>query len=61
MLTWNYIKYVGAKVYKEGTCLAADQKPTNDQHLLNGSKLTEMDTSTLYTYDEQNKTWRAFE
>ena len=61
MLTWNYIKYVGAKVYKEGACLAADTKPTTDPHLLNGSKLLEMDSSTLYTYDEKNKTWRAFE
>ena len=61
MLTWNYIKYVGSKVYKEGSCLSSDTKPTNDNTLLNGSKLIEMNTSTMYLFDEANKTWRAYE
>lgn len=41
----------------EGTCLSSDTKPTT---YVNGSILLEMDTSTLYFYDEANSTWRAW-
>lgn len=41
----------------EGTCLSSDTKPTGYG---NGSVLMEMDTSTLYMYDEANQTWRAW-
>lgn len=59
MITYDTIKWVGKKKYIEGACLSADTKPT-DEVLMNGSKLMEMDTSTLYMYDEKNKTWRAW-
>lgn len=43
--------------YVEGSCLSSDAKPTN---VANGSKLLEMDTSTLYIFDDTNSTWRAW-
>lgn len=43
--------------YIEGECLSSDSKPTK---VANGSKLLEMDTSTLYVFDSQNQTWRAW-
>ena len=60
----TYQKYIYAEqpenspvYYAEGTCLSSDQKP---EGLANGSKLLEMDTGTLYMYDSENKTWRAW-
>ena len=47
------------KYYLEGVCLSGDTKPTVG--IANGSVLIELDTSTLYIYDEENSTWRAFE
>lgn len=44
-------------IYAAG--LAADTKPTED--VVTGSVFLELDTSTLYIYDEENSTWRAFE
>ena len=41
----------------EGVCLSTDEKPTNYG---NGSVLMEMDTSTLYMFDEDSKTWGAW-
>ena len=41
----------------EGTCLSTDTKPTTYG---NGSILMEMDTSTIYFFDEKNNTWRAW-
>lgn len=46
--------------YFEGVCLSTDDKPT-DEAMANGSKLVEMDTSTIYLWDKENQTWRAFE
>ena len=43
--------------YVEGTCLAADTKPTN---VANGSKMLEMDTGKIYLFDAQNSVWRAW-
>lgn len=42
---------------KQGSCLSSDSKPTD---VANGSILIEMDTGTVYTFDEANSTWRAF-
>ena len=43
--------------YIEGTCLSTDTKPTT---WANGSKLLEMDTSTLYIWDAENRIWRPW-
>lgn len=59
MVTYDKIEWISSKKYVEGTCLSTDVKPTG-KPLMNGSKLIEMDTSTLYMYDEANKTWRAW-
>lgn len=50
--------YDGNKTYVEGACLSTDTKPTD---VSNGSMMLEMDTATLYTYDEANEVWRAWE
>ena len=42
-----------------GTCLSTDEKPT--EGIGNGSMLKELDTSTLYFYDAENQTWRAWQ
>lgn len=64
MLTWNLKKAVGTKetasgsvgvYYCEGECLSTDTKPTG--YIGNGSKLLEMDTSSLYLFDETSSTW----
>ena len=46
------------KTYIEGACLSTDTKPLD---VANGSKLMEMDTATMYLFDEAAKTWRAWE
>jgi len=61
MITWNVCREMYTKVYREGTCLSSDTKPTTDPSMLNGSILIELDTSTIYFYDEENSTWRAWE
>lgn len=62
MITFETVTpYPDGKFYKEGACLSSDTKPTNDPLLMNGSKLLEIDTSTLYMYDAANKTWKAWE
>lgn len=65
MVTYNFVKDFGHTdasgnpvKYYEGTCLSSDTKPTDVD---NGSKLMESDTSTLYIYDAENSTWRAWE
>lgn len=58
MVTWNVTLISGtSKDYCEGSCLSTDSKPTN---VANGSILMEMDTATLYKFDEENNTWRAW-
>lgn len=62
MLTWNRRNdgdNVPGKVYLEGECLSTDTKPTS-ANIMNGSKLLEMDTSTLYIYDAENGVWREW-
>lgn len=61
MITWhiqNSLPEGPSRMYKEGECLSTDTKPTN---VANGSKLLEMDTSTLYVFDRGSETWRAWE
>lgn len=59
MVTTNVEKmYDYNSTYIEGSCLSADTKPTTG--IANGSILMEMDTSTLYMFDEANSTWRAW-
>lgn len=43
--------------YVEGSCISTDVKPDN---VANGSILMEMDTSTMYMFDENAGTWRAW-
>ena len=58
--TYTVDRKNGLKIYREGSCLSSDTKPTNDTTMMNGSKLMEMDTSKLFLYDEKNKTWREW-
>ncbi len=58
MVTITEVKTIrNGKEVVEGTCLSSDTKPTAYG---NGSILMEMDTSTLYMFDEANRTWRAW-
>ncbi len=58
MVTITKVNIVrNGKSVVEGTCLSTDTKPTIYG---NGSMLMEMDTSTLYMFDETNSTWRAW-
>lgn len=43
--------------YVEGSCISTDTKPDD---VANGSILLEMDTSTMYMFDENARTWRAW-
>ena len=47
-----------SKYRKEGSCLSTDAKPTD---VANGSILKEMDTGTVYMYDEAGEQWLPFE
>lgn len=66
MISWSKRDYVGTRedgthmTYYEGTCLSTDVKPTDYDDLANGSCLKEIDTSTLYFWDEENGTWRGW-
>ena len=42
----------------EGKCLSTDEKPSD---VGNGSSLIEMDTGTVYFFDENAKQWIPFE
>ena len=60
MVTWTEITHVTTEgAFRQGVCLSSDTKPIDD--VLNGSILMEMDTATLYLYDAENQTWRAWE
>ena len=50
--------YSLGKVLIEATCLSTDTKPITG--IANGSSCIEMDTSTLYFFDEDNHIWRAW-
>lgn len=59
MITWTVERaFNGNKMYKEGRCLSTDEKPTTG--IANGSLLMEMNTTTLYMFDETGGTWRAW-
>ena len=47
-----------SKYIIEGSCLSTDTKPTD---VANGSILKEMDTGTLYFFDEEGTQWLPFE
>ena len=51
------IKLANGKSLVQATCLQTDGKP---KIYANGSIVLEMDTSTMYVYDEQNQIWRAW-
>lgn len=51
------ITIIKGKSVIEGDCLSTDTKPTK---YANGSTLIEMDTGTVYKYDDENDTWRAW-
>ena len=42
---------------KDYVCVSTDTKPTTG--IVNGSKLLEMDTSTVYVFDAANGEWLA--
>ena len=46
-------------IYAEGFCKHDDTKPTtlNGLDLITGSSLYEVDTSDVYLYEEESKTW----
>lgn len=47
------------KIFRvDGKCLSTDEKPTDVE---NGSSLIEMDTGTLYFFNETTKQWLPFE
>ena len=48
------------KEYIEGECLSTDTKPTDDT-IYNGSRIIEMDSATIYHWDDENKKWESFE
>ncbi|MBQ7687170.1 MAG: hypothetical protein IJT28_08085 [Bacteroidaceae bacterium] len=57
-VTWHLTLRFGDEIYKEGDCLSTDTKPVTDTTLMNGSKLTEIDTADVYRYDKENTQWR---
>ena len=58
MFTNKKAKYYGDdKVLLDSACLSSDTKPTTG--VANGSTLLEMDTSTVYAFDEANGEWLA--
>lgn len=61
MITYNESRHFESEGkqqhYIEGACLSSDTKPTG---VMNGSKLMEMDTSTMYMYDAEAEEWRAW-
>ena len=64
MLTYNTVDYEqdgnGAVLQEiNGSCLSLDTKPTTG--IVNGSVLTEMDTGTVYMFDQEHSTWIALD
>lgn len=50
------------KMYVEGFCLEDDTKPvsTDAPWIANGSKLTEIDTTDVYLFNEEDNEWVKF-
>lgn len=46
-------------IYFNAVCVSSDTKPTTG--VANGSICIEMDTGTIYFFDEANHVWRAWE
>lgn len=58
MISYTVIKpYTATKKYVEGKCKSTDSKPLD---VANGSTLLEIDTGTLYMFDESSNQWRAW-
>lgn len=58
MISYNVERLVSqGKYYREGVCLSGDTKPTTDTTMANGSQLKEIDTSTVYYYNEEDAEW----
>lgn len=59
MITYTVYKtYRDGKVYVEGRGTSSDTKPT--ENIANGSIIMEMDTSTMFMFDETGNTWRSW-
>lgn len=54
---WSFygVRHNGYGSYGHGFCLSADEKKT--EGILNGSDCVEMDTGTVYFFDEENSEW----
>ena len=60
MLTYNITDYEHDEAGNDlieinGVCLSSDTKPTSG--IVNGSILTEMDTGTVYMYNQAGAQW----
>ena len=56
MVTWTKRERMEpGYVVREGVCLSTDTKPTAG--IGNGSTLMEMDTGSVYVFDEAGSTW----
>lgn len=56
MVTFTSKVDKNGKLYGEGVCVSADDKPT--EKIANGSTLIEMDTGNIYMFDEEAGEWR---
>lgn len=58
-MSYSYI-YNAATGQPEFVGLSTDEKPLHDARLHNGMPLIEMDTSTIYFFDSENRKWWPF-
>lgn len=59
MVTYAKKEYVSAGRYLcDIRCMSTDEKPT--EGIANGSDLIEMDTSKVFFFDEDGKTWEEW-
>ena len=58
-MSYSYI-YNAATGQPEFVGLSKDEKPLHDARLHNGMPLIEMDTSTIYFFDSENRKWWPF-
>lgn len=56
----NSAQFIETRYWRPKTFygLSTDTKPT--ENIVNGSAFIEMDTSTLYFYDQAGETWREW-
>lgn len=60
MISWNQVEPGldgTGQAYVSGVCLSTDTKPTD---VANGSILLEIDTSKLFMFDGDSKTWKEW-